>query len=119
MDEQDWTPVTIRRRGGPRPAGYVQKISTAQRQINQAGQHAAAIERKAEEGNLKTKKVSAESRQLLVQTRLTNKWSQQEADTQCNLPKGPINRIEAGTLLPDGTTLSKIRRALKIDLKFV
>jgi ribosome-binding protein aMBF1 (putative translation factor) len=117
MEEQDWTPVTIRRRGNP--VGPVKKVSTAQRQINQAGQHAAAIERKAEEGNLKTKKVSPESRQILVQTRLNSKWTQQEADAQCNLPKGTINRIEAGTMLPDGATLSKIRRTLKIDLKFV
>lgn len=118
MDEQDWTQVTIRRRGSQHPAGPATKVSVAQRQVSQAGQRAAAVERKAEEGNLKSKKVTSESRQALVQARLNNKWSQLDADAQCNLPKNTINRIESGAMLPNGATLSKIRRTLKIDLKF-
>jgi ribosome-binding protein aMBF1 (putative translation factor) len=114
MDEQDWTQVTIRRRG----VGAAKRVSVAQRQINQISQQTAAIERKAEEGSLKSKKVTAESRQLLVESRLNSKWTQQEADAQCNLPKNTLNRIESGAMLPDGATLSKIRRTLKIDLKF-
>lgn len=120
MDDQDWTPVVMKRRGGAGTGGIgtgVKKVPvTTTRAIN-ASQHAAAVERKAEEGDLKRKKVTVESRQDLIQGRLKLNISQIEADAKCNVPKNTINRIENGSYVPDGATIAKIRRFLHVDIR--
>ena len=116
MDEQDWTPVTIRRRGKPN-SGAPKRVSVETTRAVAAAQSAATIERKAEEGDLKRKKVTADSRQALVQARLKLNISQTEADAKCNIPKNTINHIENGSLVPDGMTMSKIRRSLGVDIR--
>ncbi len=119
MEEQDWTPVTIRRRGGGvgGPSVKPKRIAVEQTRAMNASQQASAIERKAEEGNLKRKKVTAGSRNDLVQSRLKLNISQVEADAKCNVPKNTINRIENGSYVPDGATISKIKRNLNVDIR--
>ena len=115
MDDQDWTPVTMRRRGG---GGITSKrVSVETTRAAAAAQSAAAVERRAEDGNLKRKKVTAESRDALVQARLKLNISQIEADAKCNVPKNTINRIENGSYIPDGATIAKIRRSLDVDIR--
>ena len=118
MDEQDWTPVTIRRRGKPL-TGAPKRVSVETTRAAAVAQSAAAIERRADEGDLKRKKVTTESRQALVQARLKLNISQTEADAQCNIPKNTMNRIENGSLVPDGMTMSKIRRTLGVDIRLL
>ncbi len=122
-DHQDWQTVTVRSHKLPaaavRAAG---KVEVSVRQAQSYGAHAAAVERAAEEGALKVKKVASESIQALVQARLgyaAGKLTQEKADAECALPKHTIRDIEAGRLVPNGDVLRKISRTLRVDLKIV
>ena len=123
MDDQDWTPVVMKRRGGAPSSGggsggVPRRIPIEQTRAMNASQQAAAIERRAEEGNLKRKRVSVASRQDLTTARLKMNWTQVEADAKCNIPKNTINRIESGSYVPDGATIGKIKRTLNVDIRF-
>ena len=124
MDNQDWTPITMKRRGAPKPAGSVAA------QADRAGRvkaevktgvatsaAAAAIERKAEDGVLKLKRVATESRQAIVQARLALKMTQDQADAHCALPKHTIKNLEIGALHPSSEVIRKISRGLHVDIK--
>jgi len=119
-DHQDWQTVTVRTK---KPvAGAAGKVETSVRAAQSYGAHAAAVERAADEGALKVKKVASESIQALVQARLgyeRGKLTQDKADAECALPKHTIRDIEAGRLVPNGDVLRKISRTLRVDLKIV
>ncbi len=121
MDDQDWTPVVMKRRGGAPSSGggsgAQKRVSVEKTRSINASQQAAAIELRAEEGNLKRKKVSVASRQDLTTARLKMNWTQVEADAKCNIPKNTINRIESGSYVPDGATIGKIKRTLNVDIR--
>lgn len=124
MDEQDWTPVTIKRRGGSKPVGGLAahadragRVKAETKAAVSAAARAAGIERAAEQGTLKLKKVSAESKQALVQARLERKLSQDQADAAATLPKHTIKGLEAGTAHPSPEVLRKISREFHVDLK--
>ena len=113
------------------------KVDVSVRAAQTYGTHAAAVERAADEGALKVKKVASESIQALVQARLgytagklvdpqsgsasahTVKLTQEKADAACALPKHTIRDIEAGRLVPNGDVLRKISRTLRVDLRIV
>ncbi len=123
MDDQDWTPVVMKRRGNPSSSGggaggVPRRVPVEQTRAINASQHAAAVERKAEAGDLKRKKVTVASRQDLTTARLKLNLTQVEADAKCNVPKNTLNRIENGSYVPDGATIAKIRRALNVDIRF-
>jgi hypothetical protein len=118
-NEQQWEKVTIKRRVAP--AGAAGKIESSVRASQSVGAHLAKVERAADEGALKVKKVSAESKAALVKARMEfarGKLTQEAADAECALPKHTIRDIEAGRLVPDGNMLRKISRGLRVDLKF-
>ncbi len=115
MEEQDWTPVTIHKRVKSTPTNS--KLPTVQVQASDAARQAAAIERRAEEGNLKPKHLSAESRQKLVHARPEAQLTQVMADSQCNLPRNTFRGIENGSIVPNHEQLRKISRNLHVDLK--
>jgi ribosome-binding protein aMBF1 (putative translation factor) len=122
-DHQDWQTVTVR--SHKLPAGAVRasgKVEVGVRQAQSYGAHAAAVERAADEGALKVKKVASESVRALVEARLgyaRGKLTQEKADAECALPKNTIRDIEAGRLVPNGDVLRKISRTLRVDLKIV
>jgi ribosome-binding protein aMBF1 (putative translation factor) len=119
-DHQDWQTVTVRTK---KPAaGAAGKVETAVRQAQSHGAHTAAVERAADEGALKIKRVAPESVRALVEARLgyaAGKLTQEKADAACALPKHTIRDIEAGKLVPNGDVLRKISRTLRVDLKIV
>jgi hypothetical protein len=119
-DHQDWQTVTVRTK---KPAaGAASKVETAVRAAQSHGAHAAAVERAADEGALKVKRVAPESVRALVQARLgyaAGKLTQEKADAECALPKHTIRDIEAGRLVPNGDHLRKISRILRVDLRIV
>ena len=118
MDDQDWTPVTMRRRGGGTGGtGAPRRVSVETTHAINASQQAAAIERRADAGDLKRKRVTVGSRQDLTTARTKLNITQVEADAKCNVPKNTINRIENGSYVPDGTTIGKIRRFLHVDIR--
>jgi DNA-binding XRE family transcriptional regulator len=136
-NHQDWQTVTVRTK---KPAaGAAGKVETAVRSAQNYGSHAAAVERAADEGALKVKRVAPDSVRALVEARLaytagklvdplpkggsasahTVKLTQDKADAECALPKHTIRDIEAGRLVPNGDVLRKISRTLRVDLKMV
>jgi hypothetical protein len=119
-DHQDWQTVTVRTK---KPAtGAAGKVETAVRAAQSHGAHVAAVERAADEGALKVKRVAPESVRALVEARLayaTGKLTQEKADAACALPKHTIRDIEAGRLVPNGDHLRKISRTLRVDLRIV
>lgn len=123
MDDQDWTPVVLRRRGGAPKTGLAAQADRAGRVKAEtkaavsAASRAAGIERAAEEGRLKLKKVCAESRQALVQARLARKLSQDQADVAATLPKHTFKGLEAGSLHPSPEVLRKVAREFHVDIK--
>ncbi len=120
QNEQQWEKVTIRRRATKPVAGAAGRVESSVRVQQSVGAHLAKVERNAEEGTMKSKKVTAESKSALVKARLEfarGKLTQEQADAECALPKNTIREIEAGRLVPDGTALRKISRALRVDLK--
>lgn len=114
MSDQDWTPVTIKQRK-VNPA--TSKLPTVQVQASDAARQIAAIERRAEEGNLKPKHLTKESRDKLVHARLEAQLTQVMADAQCNLPRNTIKGIESGVIVPNQDQLRRISRGLHVDLK--
>ena len=119
-DHQDWQTVTMRSK---KPAaGAAGRVENTVRAAQTYGAHAAAVERAADEGALKTKRVAPESVRALVEARLgysRGKLTQEKADAECALPKNTIRDIEAGRLVPNGDHLRKISRTLRVDLKLV
>lgn len=119
-DHQDWQTVTVR--GKPKPVGAAGKVETSVRVAQSYGAHAAAVERAADEGALKVKRVDPQSVRALVEARLgyaRGKLTQEKADAECALPKNTIRDIEAGRLVPNGDHLRKISRTLRVDLRLV
>lgn len=119
-NEQQWEKVTIRRRGPAVAAGSKGKVDSSVRVAQSVGAHLAKVERNAEEGSMKSKKVTADSKTALVKARLEfarGKLTQEQADAECTLPKNTIREIEASRLVPDGNVLRKISRGLRVDLK--
>lgn len=124
MADQDWTPVVLqRRRGGANPTGLAAhadragRVKAEMKVAVSAAAHAASIERAAEEGTLKLKRVSAESRQALVQARLARKLSQDQADATAMLPKHTFKGLEAGSQHPSPEVLRKIAREFHVNIK--
>ena len=113
MSEQDWTPVTIKQRKAPTATS---KLPTVQVQASDSARQAAAIERRAEEGNLKPKHLTKASRDKLVHARLEAQLTQVMADAQCNLPRNTIKGIESGAIVPNQDQLRRISRGLHVDL---
>ena len=122
-DHQDWQTVTVR--SHKLPAGAVRasgKVEVSVRTAQTYGAHAAAVEKAADEGALKVKRVAPESVRALVEARLgyaAGKLTQEKADAACALPKHTIRDIEAGRLVPNGDVLRKISRTLRVDLRIV
>ena len=123
MDDQDWTPVVLRRRGPAKATGLAAqadrtgRVKAETKAAVSASARAANIERAVEEGVLKLKRVSAESRQALVQARLGRKLSQEQADAAATLPKHTFKGLEAGTVLPSPEVLRKVAREFHVNIK--
>lgn len=118
MDNQDWTPVVIKRRGGPRADGAGKsstgRIDAKELAHKDAARKARAIEEK-EVG--KVKHVSNESRAELARVRIEKGMSQAQADAACGLPRNTFNGLESGKIVPTGDILSKVARGIHVNIK--
>jgi ribosome-binding protein aMBF1 (putative translation factor) len=104
---QDWNPVTIHGKSAP------SKLSTRPKVSNEAA-HLAKIER---EDFVKSKVLSNESKQALIQARVAQKLTQVELDRKCSFPPHTINAFESGKLTPSNGQMNILSRVLKITLK--
>lgn len=112
-DGQDWTEVRIR--GKPRPTAATTGPVPKVRSVAQAVQM-----RKLEqaEGPIKVKRLSSESKQMIIARRVANGWNQQQLNQQCGFPLHTIRDIENGKLTPTPGQLNVLNRVLKAGLKY-
>jgi ribosome-binding protein aMBF1 (putative translation factor) len=110
-DNEGWTTVT----GRSKP----HRVPAETRQSQSQGQYSTAVERKADSGDLKVKRVDPTSIAELVAARLALGWTQEQTDAACAMPKNTIKKIEAGHLVPLGGYLRAISRTLKVNLRLV
>ena len=119
MDNQDWTPVIVKRRGGSGSGPGAGKGSTGRVDAKDlahrdAARKARAIEEK-EVG--KVKNVSKESRAELARVRIEKEMTQPQADAACGLPRNTFNGLESGKIIPTGDMISKIARGIRVNIK--
>jgi ribosome-binding protein aMBF1 (putative translation factor) len=116
MDNQDWTPVTLR------------SVASARKSASTAASHKhppltqeAATARKLEhsEEPVKIKQLSPEGRQLLTQHRAAAKLTQVQLNQQCCFPVNTVRDIEAGKIQPTSSQLQNLNRVLRTNVKLV
>ncbi len=107
MDNQDWNTVTIHGKSAP-------KKNTQHPKVSAEAAHLSKIER---EDFVKSKVLSNESKQALIQARLAQKLTQVELDRKCSFPPHTINAFESGKLTPSNGQMNILSRVLKIQLR--
>ena len=66
------------------------------------------------------KKLSLESRTLIQQSRIKNKWSQKELANKVNVTDKIINELESGKMKnPPPALINKLNNVLKMKIKLV
>jgi ribosome-binding protein aMBF1 (putative translation factor) len=114
MDCQDWTPTTIT---STKATAAAKTAASANRKIAPEVAHARKIEHA--DGPVKSKQLTPESRQEIVNTRAAMKKSQVELNQLCSFPVNTIREIEAGRLAPSIGQLNTLNRVLKTGLKLM
>ena len=106
MDGQDWTPVVVNK---SKPKGQIVTKSTNPEYV---------LHKKLEDDTIhvKAKMFSHESKQAIIQYRITNKLSQGDLDARCSFPKNTIQQLEANKRAPTTKELQVLNRILKTGL---
>ena len=118
MDNQDWTPVTIKKKGsggnGSNSNGLGPKVIVPRQQ-----QDGSAALRKLEMTDFgKPKQLSVESRNEIVQKRVALGKNQVQLNQDCRFPVNTIRDFENGRLCPTGAQLNMLNRMLRSAIKF-
>lgn len=121
MDDQDWTPVVIKRTGN---GGTTTKSATTtnggiQEKKGFAKTMGASfhkIENTEIAGVLK--KLSNESKQTIIAKRTACGWNQARLNQECNFPVNTIRDIENGKVCPTIQQLNTLNRILKTGLTY-
>jgi hypothetical protein len=118
-DDQDWTPVVMKKRNGgsAATAGIQHRGAGAGAGAAAGSAHLRAVEA-ADVPLPPPKRLSAAGKTAIIQGRLAKKWNQDDLNKACNMPHGTINAIEAGKAQPSGAQLNAISRALGVILRF-
>jgi ribosome-binding protein aMBF1 (putative translation factor) len=115
MDGQDWTTITVR--NTRRPAGGAGAAASAHRSITQGARIARELD-SDDAPRVHVKRLSAESRQQIVATRVAKSWDQARLNTMCSFPPHTIRDIEAGRAHPSPTQLNVLNRVLQLALRY-
>lgn len=107
-DDQDWTPVTLKKR--------VQQTNKSP-QIQRSPQ-AAAINRLEKEDIGKLRSLSIESRNEMTQKRVALGKNQVQLNMDCRFPANTIREIESGRVCPNPSQLSLLNRVLRSSIKY-
>lgn len=121
MDEQDWTPVTVHRRGANKGAAAKTGAGSSNivNRAHVANSQGSAAARKLEETDIgKPKQLSTESRNEITQRRVSLGKNQVELNQLCNFPVNTVRDIESGRFCPSPGQLSILNRVLKSSLKY-
>lgn len=117
MDNQDWTPVTIKKKtvGGSSSSSSSNKVIVPKQAIP-----GSATLRKLEETEFgKPKQLSVESRNEIVQKRVALGKNQVQLNQDCRFPVNTIRDIENGRICPTGAQLNMLNRILRSAIKLV
>ena len=106
MDHQDWNTIVIRKKKEDK--------KESKKNNNSEFSKLKSIEKKAEEDNLKHKKISSELKTDIQKARCLNKLTQKELANRVNLPLQIISEIESGKAIYNHQHINKIKRFLKM-----
>lgn len=106
LDHQDWKTIIIKK---PK-----ENVKNSKKKINNDSQKKISVEKKAEEGDLKQKKITLEIRQDIMKARTAKSLTQKQLASSVNLPQQVISDIESGKSLYNPQHISKIKRFLKL-----
>jgi putative transcription factor len=110
FDHQDWKQVIIKKPQTTtefRKENNISKPSSTNKKLK-------SIEKKAEEGDLKHRKITKELKLQIQQARNSKGLTQKQLAQQCQLTPQIINDIESGKSIYNHSHISKIKRILKI-----
>ena len=99
----DWTPVLIKKKVSKPKVSFNPEVSRIQRLED-------------DEIMVKPKMFSQESRNKIVQFRITNNISQIQFDTMCSFPRNTIQQLESNKKAPSQKELQTLNRVLKTGL---
>jgi len=106
LDHQDWKTIIVKK---PK-----ENLKNSKKKISNNSQKIISVEKKAEEGDLKQKKISLELRQEIMKARTAISLTQKQLASSINLPQQVISDIESGKALYNPQHISKIKRLLKL-----
>ena len=89
-------------------------IKNATKKVNNDSLKIISVEKKAEDGDLKQKKISVELRQEIMKARCYKSLTQKQLASSINLPVQIISDIEAGKSIYNSQYINKIKRFLKL-----
>lgn len=111
LDHQDWKPIIMN-------AGKSKnKENNVKVKVNKMDNNTAklkSIEKKADNDELKHKKIDNELKMKIIQTRNSKKLTQKQLANNINLPLQVISDIESGKAIYNHQHINKIKRFLKI-----
>ena len=106
LDHQDWKTIIIKK---PK-----ENVKSSIKKVNNDSQKIISVEKKAEDGDLKQKKITLELRQEIMKARNSKSITQKQLASSINLPLQIISDIESGKALYNPQHISKIKRYLKL-----
>lgn len=106
LDHQDWKTIIVKK---PK-----ENLKISKKKISNNSQKIISVEKKAEEGDLKQKKITLELRQDIMKARAAKSLTQKQLASSVNLPQQVISDIESGKALYNPQHISKIKRFLKL-----
>jgi DNA-binding XRE family transcriptional regulator len=116
MDEQDWIPVTIRRRYSKKE--QIQNGQTTIQNRDPAKNEKIRMAKLADaDGPGPKKRVNSESLQQLIRKRIEMKLTQDKADNTCSFPRNTFKDIESNRLVPNEEQKRRIHQNIGIKLK--
>jgi hypothetical protein len=124
MDNQDWTPVVLRRTYSKKEAvsvaGAQGRLTTVARDSNKAEKiRLARLDAADEGGPLKKKRVDPVAVQELIRKRVEMKLTQDKADALCSFPKHTFREIETGRLVPSEDQKRRIHMNMSVGLRTI
>lgn len=121
MNNQDWTTIVFKKKpqstfNNATPKEVTPKYNAGR---NTQRQHVNAymVEKKADDGNLTTAKVSYNLQIQIQQARQAKNLTQKQLAHTCNIPVTTIRDYENGTATPKSQDLNKMSKALGVILR--
>ena len=110
MSHQDWTPVVFNKKSNDKSKN--EKQNTSSSSLSNVGIYKAA----SDDDVKKTKYVSKNTSQAIMNARSEKKMTQKELAQKCNMDVSIINEIERGACVYNATHVNKIQTVLGVKI---